>query len=639
MLLNSAPTTPHGPTPHATTAQIDGFVEELIAIRTEMLGGAGAAPASLSAIHPDRRSSACNLIHYLTLRRHDLRSLQVGLATLGLSSLGRAEAHVLASLDAVIGALHALKGQQWTRSDGSGPDFEAGDHLLAEQTEQLLGRPSHGRGVRIMVTMPSEAADDYSLVHDLVQQGMNCMRINCAHDDAARWMRMIDHLRRAETTVGVSCQILMDLGGPKLRTGPVEPGPAVAKIRPKRDLLGRVTAPARVWLTDRDAPQPPPSVADACLPVAWSWLQRLQVGDRVTFQDARHARRRLQIADATGAGSWAESMKTAYFVPGMKLRWEGKGDGNGERESTIGDLPPLEPAIRLAQGDTLTLTKGLVPGRPASVDRSGQVLTPASIGCSLPQVFDDVRAGEPIWFDDGRIGGLIDRVDTNHLSVRITQAPVTGGLLRSDKGINLPESNLRVPALTPKDIDDLAFVVEHADMVALSFASSADDVELLQEHMTRLGNRQPAIVLKIETRRGFEQLPDMLMAAMKMPCAGVMIARGDLAVECGFERLAEVQEEILWISEAAHVPVIWATQVLETLAKHGIASRAEITDAAMGHRAECVMLNKGPHIVTAVRMLDDILKRMQAHHAKKSSMLRELRVAHALPTDGASYAP
>ena len=306
---------------------------------------------------------------------------------------------------------------------------------------------------------------------------------------------------------------------------------------------------------------------------------------------------------------------------------------------TIGDLPPLEPAIRLAPGDTLTLTKGLVPGRPASVDRSGQVLTPASIGCSLPQVFDDVRAGEPIWFDDGRIGGLIDRVDTNHLSVRITQAPVTGGLLRSDKGISLPESNLRVPALTPKDIDDLAFVVEHADMVALSFASSADDVELLQEHMTRLGNRQPAIVLKIETRRGFEQLPDMLMAAMKMPCAGVMIARGDLAVECGFERLAEVQEEILWISEAAHVPVIWATQVLETLAKHGIASRAEITDAAMGHRAECVMLNKGPHIVTAVRMLDDILKRMQAHHTKKSSMLRELRVAHALPTDGASYAP
>lgn len=79
-----------------------------------------------------------------------------------------------------------------------------------------------------------------------------------------------------------------------------------------------------------------------------------------------------------------------------------------------------------------------------------------------------------------------------------------------------------------------------------------------------------------------------------------MIARGDLAVECGYERMAEVQEEILWICEAAHLPVIWATQVLESLAKKSQPSRAEITDAAMGERPECVMLNKGPHIAAAV---------------------------------------
>jgi pyruvate kinase len=77
------------------------------------------------------------------------------------------------------------------------------------------------------------------------------------------------------------------------------------------------------------------------------------------------------------------------------------------------------------------------------------------------------------------------------------------------------------------------------------------------------------------------------------------------------------------------VPVIWATQVLESLAKNGIPSRSEITDAAMGERAECVMLNKGPYIVTAVRILDDILRRMQAHHEKKRSMLRKLHLADA----------
>ena len=130
--------------------------------------------------------------------------------------------------------------------------------------------------------------------------------------------------------------------------------------------------------------------------------------------------------------------------------------------------------------------------------------------------------------------------------------------------------------------------------------------------------RDLGIVLKIETRRAFEMLPPLLLAAMRGPAVGVMIARGDLAVECGFERLAEVQEEILWLCEAAHVPVIWATQVLESLAKEGVPSRAEITDAAMGERAECVMLNKGPHIVEAVRVLDDILRRMEAHQRRRA---------------------
>jgi pyruvate kinase len=251
------------------------------------------------------------------------------------------------------------------------------------------------------------------------------------------------------------------------------------------------------------------------------------------------------------------------------------------------------------------------------------------IGCTIPEVFDDVRAGESIWFDDGKIGGVIENVDSERVFVRIRQAPLSGVKLQADKGINLPESNLRLAAMTAKDIEDLAFVAQHADVVELSFANTAGDVASLQEHLRALGDKRPAIVLKIETRRGFDNLPEMLLAAMRWPCCGVMIARGDLAVECGFERLAEVQEEILWISEAAHIPVIWATQVLETLSKTGMPSRAEITDAAMGDRAECVMLNKGPHVVSAVRVLDDILRRMQAHQTKKRSMLRELRLARS----------
>jgi pyruvate kinase len=487
-----------------------------------------------------------------------------------------------------------------------------------------------------MVTMPSEAADDYALVFDLLKQGMNCMRINCAHDEPAKWSRMIEHLRRAEKALGQSCRVVMDLAGPKLRTGPLEPGPAIVRAKPRRDVYGRVTAPARIWLTSESAPQHPPTPADACLPVPASWLASLQVGERIKLKDAREARRTLHIVDVHDQGCWAEAFHTIYFVSGTILRHESGVAKGEERSAAVGPLPAQENAISLQRGDLLIVTRDRRLGRPATFDSSGNLLTPARIGCTIPEVFDDVRSGESIWFDDGKIGGIIEKVEPEQVWVRITQARLQGVKLRADKGINFPDSPLRLPALTEKDLKDLSFVAQHADVVEMSFANTAQDVESLQQHLAELGNRQPAIVLKIETRRGFENLPEMLLTAMRTPCCGVMIARGDLAVECGFERLAEVQEEILWICEAAHVPVIWATQVLETLAKEGMPSRAEITDAAMGHRAECVMLNKGPHMTSAVRVLDDILRRMHAHQAKKQSMLRELRLAHMLSIQPAS---
>ena len=214
------------------------------------------------------------------------------------------------------------------------------------------------------------------------------------------------------------------------------------------------------------------------------------------------------------------------------------------------------------------------------------------------------------------------------------QARAKGSALRAEKGINLPESELRVCPLTADDISALDFVAKNADMLGYSFVRTESDVRDLQSRLQKLGAENVGIILKIETRQAFEELPSLLLAVMRSPRVGVMIARGDLAVECGYQRLAEVQEEILWMCEAAHVPVIWATQVLESLAKEGVPSRSEITDAAAGVRAECVMLNKGPYIVNAVRALDDILMRMEGHHQKGRSTLRKLRLAELFqPSD------
>ncbi len=178
--------------------------------------------------------------------------------------------------------------------------------------------------------------------------------------------------------------------------------------------------------------------------------------------------------------------------------------------------------------------------------------------------------------------------------------------------------------MTDADLPLLRMAAAHADMVALSFVRHESDVDTMQDYLHQVGAGDLGLVLKIETQAAFTRLPEILLHLMRSRRVGVMIARGDLAVEVGYERLAEMQEEILWLCEAAHLPVIWATEVLDHLARTGQPSRAEVTDAAMGQRAECVMLNKGPHVETAIVMLDDILRRMSGHQRKKTALLRPL---------------
>lgn len=601
-------------------------IRELWTLRQTMLDDETALASLLQKLHPAYQASARNLTHYLTLRRRDRRALQEWLSALGLSSLGRAESHVLANLDKVLGILHRLTGQAWTAHSQDEPvGINSSRKLLERHSTDLLGASPAGRNVRIMVTMPSEAASDFGLIRRLVASGMDIARINCAHDGPTEWKAIAGHVRRAAKGAGRTVRILMDLGGPKLRTGIAKPGTAVLKLRPQRDELGKVLVPGRLGLRVAGSPgSPVPGVQDQ-IGVEAAWLQALVVGDMLDLADARGAKRELAVVGADESGVTVECEQTVYLVGSSRLAR--RRPGQGPRVSSVSDLPRREGHLLLHRGDTLRLT-GAQSGVGPGVTRKRSTASVPYLECTLPEVFEQVCVGERIWFDDGRIGGVIKRVDPLGIEVEISHARDAGEKLRGDKGINLPDSQLTLPALTAKDLQDLEEVAEHADLVGLSFVQQASDIEALRKCLTDLGRQDLGILLKIETRRAFENLPELLFSVMAGKSAGVMIARGDLAVECGYERLAEVQEEILWAAEAAHMPVVWATQVLETLAKTGLPSRAEITDAAMGERAECVMLNKGPHITDAMHTLDDILRRMQAHQSKKRPLLRALKSWH-----------
>lgn len=584
-------------------------------LREQMLGLEARMSGELAGLSADRRDSARNLLHYVALRRNDLRALQPALAELGVSSLGRCEGHVLATVEAVARALAALTGGAAPQAPDPPLGVSAAAALLEARTRALLGPDPPGRRTRIVATLGADSTPHD--VEEVVRAGADLVRINCAHDDPATWTRLAGDARRAAAARGRPLRVLVDLGGPKLRTTQLPPGPRVVTWRPCRDALGTVLAPARVWLWPEElGPAAPPERCDAALPVPGAWLAGLATGEVVKLEDVRGRRRRLVVeGQEAGPGRWVSCERRAFVVPGSLLRAR-------QGSAPVGQLPALEGRLMLTPGDELLLVAGPAaePGPPGL----------ARVGCTLPEAVRALRAGQRVLFDDGALEAVVLAQEEEGARLRVREVR-PGAALGGDKGINLPELELALPALTERDERDLETAAELADVIGLSFVSCPEDLQAAAAALARRGREDAGLMLKIETRRAFAGLPRLLLAALRHPRTGVMIARGDLGVEIGFERLAEVQEELLWLCEAAHLPVVWATQVLEQLTKHGVPTRAEITDAAAGERAEAVMLNKGKHQARATAALADVLQRMQGHQHKKSSLLRPLRLADQLP--------
>lgn len=242
-------------------------------------------------------------------------------------------------------------------------------------------------------------------------------------------------------------------------------------------------------------------------------------------------------------------------------------------------------------------------------------------------IIESLKIGERVLFDDGMILCLVKSTDDNKALLEVVRISSKKPFLKAEKGINFPDTKLNTPSLTAYDRTCLPFVVSEADTVGFSFVRSPEDIQQLRAEMSQISNSYPSVILKIETAESVRNFPSLLLEGMKDLSFGVMIARGDLAVEIGFERLVEIQEEISWLCEAAHVPVIWATQVLESLHKSGLATRAEITDAGRAAMAECIMVNKGAHTLEVLKSLREIAKRSQGHRRKNRLLFRPLGVA------------
>ena len=574
------------------------------------------------------QQSARNLVHYLAFRSFDSTSLQKNLHYLGFNSLTSVEDHILFSLVSIKTILEEIL--QIEKSPGvlKTVSPRKSKKLLLKNTKLLFGYKSKNRTTRIMVTLPEIAANNPVYVKKLILAGMNCARINCAHYDEAKWQKMITNIRTASESVGKKCRIAMDLAGPKLRTGAMVQGPKIIHIKPHRDDRGRVVKAARLWIAPEGIDAPPHSDCDATIPVKIDFFEKIKREDIIILEDSRGKKVDFKIIRKENGGKWALCDQSVYLETGATIRIKNQSVKSKEDIiSTVGELLPKEQYLKLFIGDHLVLHADPMPGEPAS--NNTEEIKVAHISCTLPEAIKQLSIGDPIFFNDGKIEGKVIQTGEKEATIRITHARQKGSRLRADKGINLPESQIEIHGLTKKDKKDLAFVTEKADVINMSFINSKEDVQALIDALNHSGS-EAGIILKIETKEGYKNLPSILLKAMENYPVGVMIARGDLAIETGWKNFAIIQEEILQLCDATHLPAIWATQVLENLAKKGIPTRAEITDIAMSQRADCVMLNKGPYIVKAVRMLDKVLRKMQRIQKGKVTILPKLEFSEDL---------
>lgn len=338
-----------------------------------------------------------------------------------------------------------------------------------------------------------------------------------------------------------------------------------------------------------------------------------------------------RLADALKRGMTIARINCAHDDEAAWLRWLANLHAASKRTGIhckiYMDLPGPKMRMQLLAGANAKGRIRIAVGDRIRLIEAGEPVPPDAnvICCQEHGVVAQLRAGDRVVIDDGKHSGEIVLLRRQHW-IRITSVSGKKPRLENEKGINFPRVDLRLPILSAADAALLPFIAAHADLMGCSFVRSAADVKALREALAVFA-RRPALILKIETPQAVLHLPDLLLEAMQDAVCGVMIARGDLAVELGFTSLSDVQDKILWIGEAAHVPVIWATQVLESLQKTGRASRSEITDAAHAFKAECVMLNKGEYLPETLTALSDILQRTDAHRSKKRYNLRPLTVA------------
>ncbi|HTH93373.1 MAG TPA: pyruvate kinase [Candidatus Paceibacterota bacterium] len=332
-----------------------------------------------------------------------------------------------------------------------------------------------------------------------------------------------------------------------------------------------------------------------------------------------HIPRKTKIVATIGPGSESKENFTKLLHAGVDIaRTNMSHDDQAIHEARIRNIReaaaeagmPIDilldlsgPKIRI--GDFEDVSVELIPGAEFILSGTKQAGTVRKVYFNYPNIEQDIKPGQILMIDDGRRKLRVERLEGTDIYTTV----LVGGVIKSRRGVNIPNAYLSISAITDKDKSDLEFGIKNGvDFVALSFVRTAKDIEELRNLIKSHGGNQP-IIAKIETPEAVEKIDEIIAAT-----DAVMVARGDLAVEIGHAKVPAVQRMLIKKCNEAGKPVIVATQMLESMIKAPVPTRAEVSDIANAvyFGADATMLSEesslGEFAVEAVNIMREVIE-------------------------------
>jgi pyruvate kinase len=567
-----------------------------------------------------------NLLAYLYVKEMMSADLIQAIEDEGLSSIYGHESHIISSLELLLRNLQVAVFQD---TDVKKVTRQQAKHLIAERARTVLGESRRSRQTRIMVTLDEQLINEPETIEQLLLYDMDIARINCAHGSPEIWEKIIESVRQAEERLREKkqwekrCRIYMDLPGPKIRVDHIVSNPYPVKLSVRKNEYGQPIQPVTGFLYLHTPSYLPSEQSDVSfvLEAATNENVTLVNGDELSFTDVRGRKRRLKVIDVVTPSCFKVGLSnTAYIQEGIWFKHK-------RFSLLIQSVTPIPMKALIKKGTRLQIYFD-----QAHLEEAAKMDGTVKLTTTLSKALRNVRVGHRLYLDDGKIFATIQNVTNKYIEARVISVGRKIKTIKKGIGMNFPDSliHLTVSSPTDRDLQYIPFISKYADMIGLSFVHAPHDVAKLYHALVEHGAPDLTIIAKIETRAALHNFVRILLEGLKLPSFGVMIARGDLAIEVGFENMSIVQHAILTLCQAAHLPVIWATQVLENLAKKGVPARAEISDVSLGQKAQCVMLNKGPYIVDAVKMLTQVLEKEESHPQKRAKTIARYMDQHGV---------